>query len=237
MSKECTDRFDAGSRCRTGGRRMIRNRPDRTARGRISPRPGAATVRFAPQDTPPARIHSVRRTHTNEKPRRNSAGLLTDRSDIWRKRRDSNPRYPFEVYTLSRRAPSTARTLFPDRPLRRTRVSGDQTCRKVRKFLKIKNTGGAFARSARTLSLAGRAVPSFPLRTGQHRRAAPFRPRTAARPSAVDAFATGYQPMRTLLQVPKNRSAADRPGVPFRTNRLAAAPARSHRPAQIPRMQ
>ena len=138
MSKECTDRFDAGSRCRTGGRRMIRNRPDRTARGRISPRPGAATVRFAPQDTPPARIHSVRRTHTNEKPRRNSAGLLTDRSDIWRKRRDSNPRYPFEVYTLSRRAPSTARTLFPDRPLRRTRASGDQTCRKVRKFLKIK---------------------------------------------------------------------------------------------------
>ena len=112
MSKECTDRFDAGSRCRTGGRRMIRNRPDRTARGRISPRPGAATVRFAPQDTPPARIHSVRRTHTNEKPRRNSAGLLTDRSDIWRKRRDSNPRYPFEVYTLSRRAPSTARTLL-----------------------------------------------------------------------------------------------------------------------------
>lgn len=116
MSKECTDRFDAGSRCRTGGRRMIRNRPDRTARGRIPPRPGAATVRFAPQDTPPARIHSVRRTHTNEKPRRNSAGLLTDRSDIWRKRRDSNPRYPFEVYTLSRRAPSTARTLFPDKP-------------------------------------------------------------------------------------------------------------------------
>ena len=47
-------------------------------------------------------------------------------------------------------------------------------------------------------------------------------------------FATGYQPMRTLLQVPKNRSAADRPGVPFRTNRLAATPARSHRPAQIP---
>ena len=81
------------------------------------------------------------------------------------------------------------------------------------------------------------AVPSFPLRTGQHRRAAPFRPRTAARPSAVDAFATGYQPMRTLLQVPKNRSAADRPGVPFRTNRLAATPARSHRPAQSPRMQ
>lgn len=109
MSKECTDRFDAGSRCRTGGRRMIRNRPDRTARGRISPRPGAATVRFAPQDTPPARIHSVRRTHTNEKPRRNSAGLLTDRSDIWRKRRDSNPRYPFEVYALSRRASSTTR--------------------------------------------------------------------------------------------------------------------------------
>ena len=157
--------------------------------------------------------------------------------EVQRRRRDSNPRYPFEVYTLSRRAPSTARTLFPDRPLRRTRASGDQTCRKVRKFLKIKNTGGAFARSARTLSLAGRAVPSFPLRTGQHRRAAPFRPRTAARPSAVDAFATGYQPMRTLLQVPKNRSAADRPGVPFRTNRLAAAPARSHRPAQIPRMQ
>ena len=156
-SKECMDRFDAGSRCRTGGRRMIRNRPDRTARGRSSPRPGAATVRFAPQDTPPARIHSVRRTHTNEKPRRNSAGLLTDRSDIWRKRRDSNPRYPFEVYTLSRRAPSTARTLFPDRPLRQTRASGDQTCRKVRKFLKIKNTGGAFARSARTLSLAGRS--------------------------------------------------------------------------------
>ena len=30
----------------------------------------------------------------------------------WRRRRDSNPRYPFEVYTLSRRAPSTARTLL-----------------------------------------------------------------------------------------------------------------------------
>lgn len=29
-----------------------------------------------------------------------------------RRRRDSNPRYPFEVYTLSRRAPSTARTLL-----------------------------------------------------------------------------------------------------------------------------
>ena len=72
MSKECTDRFDAGSRCRTGDRRMIRNRPGRTAHGRISPRLGAATVRFAPQDTPPARIHSVRRTHTNEKPRRHS---------------------------------------------------------------------------------------------------------------------------------------------------------------------
>ena len=228
MSKECTDRFDAGSRCRTGGRRMIRNRPDRTARGRISPRPGAATVRFAPQDTPPARIHSVRRTHTNEKPRRNSAGLLTDRSDIWRKRRDSNPRYPFEVYTLSRRAPSTARTLFPDRPLRRTRASGDQTCRKVRKFLKIKNTGGAFARSARTLSLAGRAVPSFPLRTGQHRRAAPF----LSMLSLPDINLCGR-----YFKSQKNRSAADRPGVPFRTNRLAAAPARSHRPAQIPRMQ
>lgn len=32
--------------------------------------------------------------------------------DAWRRRRDSNPRYPFEVYTLSRRAPSTARTLL-----------------------------------------------------------------------------------------------------------------------------
>lgn len=30
-SKECMDRFDAGSRCRTGGRRMIRNRPDLSA--------------------------------------------------------------------------------------------------------------------------------------------------------------------------------------------------------------
>jgi hypothetical protein len=27
-----------------------------------------------------------------------------------RRGRDSNPRYPFEVYTLSRRAPSTTRT-------------------------------------------------------------------------------------------------------------------------------
>ena len=157
MSKECTDRFDAGSRCRTGDRRMIRNRPGRTARGRISPRLGAATVRFAPQDTPPARIHSVRRTHTNEKPRRNSAGRLTGPPGILRKRRGSSPRLPFVGYPPFRRAPSTARTLFPDRPLRRTRASGDQTCRKVRKFLKIKNTGGAFARSARTLSLAGRS--------------------------------------------------------------------------------
>jgi hypothetical protein len=28
----------------------------------------------------------------------------------WRRLRDSNPRYPLEVYTLSRRAPSTTRT-------------------------------------------------------------------------------------------------------------------------------
>ena len=30
--------------------------------------------------------------------------------DIQRRLRDSNPRYPLEVYTLSRRAPSTTRT-------------------------------------------------------------------------------------------------------------------------------
>ena len=30
----------------------------------------------------------------------------------WRRRRDSNPRYAINVYTLSRRAPSTARTLL-----------------------------------------------------------------------------------------------------------------------------
>jgi hypothetical protein len=29
---------------------------------------------------------------------------------LWRRETDSNPRYPFEVYTLSRRAPSTTRT-------------------------------------------------------------------------------------------------------------------------------
>lgn len=29
---------------------------------------------------------------------------------VVRRERDSNPRYPFEVYTLSRRAPSTTRT-------------------------------------------------------------------------------------------------------------------------------
>lgn len=226
MSKECTDRFDAGSRCRTGGRRMIRNRPDRTARGRISPRPGAATVRFAPQDTPPARIHSVRRTHTNEKPRRNSAGLLTDRSDIWRKRRDSNPRYPFEVYTLSRRAPSTARTLFPDRPLRRTRASGDQTCRKVRKFLKIKNTGGAFARSARTLSLAGRAVPSFPLRTGQHRRARPVPPSYSGSPFRCRCFRYRISTYADATSSPKKseRGRPARRSVPDKSSRGGPGP-------------
>ena len=31
-------------------------------------------------------------------------------SENWRRVRDSNPRYPFGVYTLSRRAPSTTRT-------------------------------------------------------------------------------------------------------------------------------
>ncbi len=31
------------------------------------------------------------------------------RARTWRRERDSNPRYPFEVHTLSRRAPSTAR--------------------------------------------------------------------------------------------------------------------------------
>jgi hypothetical protein len=30
----------------------------------------------------------------------------------WRSRRDSNPRYAFDVYTLSRRAPSTTRPLL-----------------------------------------------------------------------------------------------------------------------------
>ncbi len=30
-----------------------------------------------------------------------------------RRVRDSNPRYPLEVYTLSRRAPSTTRTTLP----------------------------------------------------------------------------------------------------------------------------
>jgi hypothetical protein len=30
-----------------------------------------------------------------------------------RRVRDSNPRYPFGVYTLSRRAPSTTRTTLP----------------------------------------------------------------------------------------------------------------------------
>ena len=29
---------------------------------------------------------------------------------LWRRGRDSNPRYPFGVHTLSRRAPSTARS-------------------------------------------------------------------------------------------------------------------------------
>ena len=37
---------------------------------------------------------------------------LSTLQPFWRRRRDSNPRYPFEVYTLSRRAPSTARTLL-----------------------------------------------------------------------------------------------------------------------------
>lgn len=238
MSKECTDRFDAGSRCRTGGRRMIRNRPDRTARGRISPRPGAATVRFAPQDTPPARIHSVRRTHTNEKPRRNSAGLLTDRSDIWRKRRDSNPRYPFEVYTLSRRAPSTARTLFPDRPLRRTRASGDQTCRKVRKFLKIKKYRRricAFRTNAH-LSPADRYA-ARPLRYRTAPASRPVPPSYSGSPFRCRYFRYWILTYADAASSPR-KSEYGRPARrPFRTNRLAAAPARSHRSAQIPRMQ
>ena len=229
MSKECTDRFDAGSRCRTGDRRMIRNRPGRTARGRIPPRLGAATVRFAPQDTPPARIHSVRRTHTNEKPRRNSAGLLTDRSDIWRKRRDSNPRYPFEVYTLSRRAPSTARTLFPDRPLRRTRASGDQTCRKVRKFLKTKKYRRricAFRTNAH-LSPADRYA-ARPLR---------YRTVPASRPvpssCSGSPFRCRYFRYRILTYADAasspRKSEYGRPArrpVPIRTKRLAAVPVR-----------
>src|ERR1051325_2165709 len=33
--------------------------------------------------------------------------------DNWRRERDSNPRYPFEVHTLSRRAPSTTRPSLP----------------------------------------------------------------------------------------------------------------------------
>ena len=37
--------------------------------------------------------------------------MLTDIN--WRRGRDSNPRYAFGVHTLSRRAPSTARTPLP----------------------------------------------------------------------------------------------------------------------------
>ncbi len=38
-----------------------------------------------------------------------SIQLSYGRAKNWRRERDSNPRYPFEVHTLSRRAPSTAR--------------------------------------------------------------------------------------------------------------------------------
>gem|GEM_PF-4494241 len=37
-------------------------------------------------------------------------GCCSDSREILRRLRDSNPRYPLEVYTLSRRAPSTTRT-------------------------------------------------------------------------------------------------------------------------------
>src|SRR5690606_37425392 len=43
---------------------------------------------------------------------------------IWRRGRDSNPRYAFGVYTLSRRAPSTARP-----PLRATNLSAAERTR------------------------------------------------------------------------------------------------------------
>ena len=38
-----------------------------------------------------------------------SIQLSYGRAKNWRRERDSNPRYPFGVHTLSRRAPSTAR--------------------------------------------------------------------------------------------------------------------------------
>jgi hypothetical protein len=43
---------------------------------------------------------------------------------VWRRGRDSNPRYAFGVYTLSRRAPSTARP-----PLRRSKAQAPSTRR------------------------------------------------------------------------------------------------------------
>lgn len=238
MSKECTDRFDAGSRCRD--RRPTydpesagpnRARPDLSAARR-----GDRKIRAAGYTACEDSLRSP--DAYKRKARRNSAGLLTDRSDIWRKRRDSNPRYPFEVYTLSRRAPSTARTLFPDRPLRRTRASGDQTCRKVRKFLKIKNTGGAFARSARTLSLAGPRRTVFPLKN----RTAPGEP---PRSALVQRLALPL----SMLSLPdinlcgryfKSQKIGARPdparrSVPDKSSRGGPGPI--HRPAQIPRMQ
>lgn len=226
MSKECTDRFDAGSRCRTGGRRMIRNRPDRTARGPdlSAARRGDRKIRAAGYTACEDSLRSPDAYKRKAPPK--FGGLLTDRSDIWRKRRDSNPRYPFEVYTLSRRAPSTARTLFPDRPLRRTRASGDQTCRKVRKFLKIKNTGGAFARSARTLSLAGRAVPSFPLRTGQHRRARPVPPSYSGSPFRCRCFRYRISTYADATSSPKKseRGRPARRSVPDKSSRGGPGP-------------
>lgn len=49
--------------------------------------------------------------NTNKKrPELTFGALLCILLCLTRRERDSNPRYPFEVYTLSRRAPSTTRT-------------------------------------------------------------------------------------------------------------------------------
>lgn len=52
----------------------------------------------------------IRLLEISEKVKKKPCKSMIARFFLLRRERDSNPRYPFEVYTLSRRAPSTTRT-------------------------------------------------------------------------------------------------------------------------------